>query len=87
MSPTGNSQLTERLPLELLEKVLAYASISDILKMKQVRTLYNPRPEIPTSDVVSFSRSLAVSTISSRNHLTPNTESIYMLQGWRTTPT
>jgi hypothetical protein len=41
MSCTGSSQLTERLPLELLEKVLAYASIPDILRMKQVRRLSN----------------------------------------------
>jgi hypothetical protein len=41
MSPTGSSQLTERLPLELLEKVLAYTSIPDILRMKQVRRLYD----------------------------------------------
>ena len=39
MNPTSNSQLTERLPLELLEKVLAYSSIPDILRMKQVRRL------------------------------------------------
>ena len=41
MSPTGNSQLTEKLPLELLEKVLAYSSILDILRMKQVWRLYH----------------------------------------------
>jgi hypothetical protein len=41
MSPTSSSQLTERLPPELLEKVLAYTSITDILKMKQVGRLYD----------------------------------------------
>jgi hypothetical protein len=41
MSPTGIPQLTERLPPELLEKVLAYVSIPDILKMKQVGGLYD----------------------------------------------
>ena len=30
------SQLTERLPLELLEKVLACTSVPDIVRMKQV---------------------------------------------------
>jgi hypothetical protein len=36
MSPADALQLTNRLPLELLEKVLACTSISDILRMKQV---------------------------------------------------
>ena len=46
MGPTGISQLTESLPLELLEKVLAYASVPDILKMKQVGKT-SSRPETP----------------------------------------
>jgi hypothetical protein len=41
MSPTDSSQLTESLPPELLENVLAYTSIPDILKMKQVGRLYD----------------------------------------------
>ena len=36
MNPIGTSQPTERLPLELLEKVLTYMSVPDILRMKQV---------------------------------------------------
>jgi len=32
----GVSQLTHRFPLELLEKVLGYMSILDILELKQV---------------------------------------------------
>lgn len=36
MTPYGLSQLTQRLPPELLEKVLMYVSVPDILRMKQV---------------------------------------------------
>lgn len=36
MNPMGTSQPTERLPLELLEKMLTYMSVPDILRMKQV---------------------------------------------------
>ena len=42
MSPTGTPQLTERLPLELLEKVLANVSVPDILRMKQVGRVSDP---------------------------------------------
>ena len=39
MNPTDTPQLTERLPFELLEKVLANVSVPDILRMKQVGTV------------------------------------------------
>ena len=37
MTPTGISVFIERLPPELLEKVFAYTSVLDILRVKQVR--------------------------------------------------
>ena len=56
MSPTGILQFTEKLPLELLEKVLAHTSVPDVLRMKQVgRTSDRGRSlqlnfRIPSSD-------------------------------------
>ena len=41
----GLSRLTQKLPPELLEKVLEYMPIPSILKMKQVRRLSAPIPE------------------------------------------
>ena len=41
MSPIDASQLIERLPPELLEKVWAFASLQDLLRMKQVGGLYD----------------------------------------------
>ena len=43
MATTTTSQLTKRLPPELLEKVLAHTSVRDILGMKRVRKLYHQR--------------------------------------------
>jgi hypothetical protein len=89
MSPADTSRLIERLPPELLEKVWAFTSVPDLLRMKQVRGLYDrvQRFQLNLLDIVSLARFLVVSTISSRNRLTPSTESISMLRGWRTTPT
>jgi hypothetical protein len=89
MGPANISQLTQRLPLELLEKVLTYTSIPDILRMKQVGRLCDriQRFQLNIVDIFSFARLLVVSTISSKNRLTSSTESTSMLQGLRITPT
>jgi hypothetical protein len=89
MGPANISQLTQRLPLELLEKVLTYTSIPDILRMKQVGRLCDriQRFQLNVVDIFSFARLLVVSTISSKNRLTSSTEPTSMLQGLRITPT
>ena len=89
MSSADALQLTNRLPLELLEKVLACTSILDILRMKQVGKLYDhaQRLQLNLSNIVSLSRSLVASTISSRSRLISHTGSISTLQGCRTTQT
>ena len=45
MTPTSRShvQLTEMFPLELLERVLSYISIPDLLRMKRVKRVYDRR--------------------------------------------
>ena len=87
MRATSTSLLTERLPLELLERVLAHMSVQDILRMKQVRRISNcaQKFQLNLPDVVVFARSLVVSTTLSRIRLTLGTESISSPQGWRIT--
>ena len=43
MTTTTISSLTERLPLELLEKVLSHTPVRDIPRMKRVRRLHHQR--------------------------------------------
>ena len=50
VAPSVISQLTERLPPELLEKVLMHMSISDILRMKQVWRLYDWHVQVFQAD-------------------------------------
>ena len=83
MRATGTSQLTTRLPLELLEKVLARVPVLDILRMKQVRRISDRDRGFQLS--LPLARSLVASAILSRIHLTSSTELISLLQGWRIT--
>ena len=82
MAPTGILQLTEKLPLELLEKVLAHTSVPDILRMKQVgRNSDRSRSlQLNLSDIVLV-RLFAASTISSRIRPGSSTGSTSFLRG------
>jgi len=88
MTPTSISQLTEKLPPELLEKVLAYTPVPDILRMKQVARLHSRVQifQLNPPGAALFARSTVISTILSSGRHTSSTESISSLQGWRITP-
>lgn len=86
MATTGTPQPIERLPPELLEKVLAHMPVRDILRTKQVGRLYDQRVHefhLNHLNTIPFARLTEVSTTSSRRHLALITASISLPLGWR----
>ena len=87
MATINIPELTERLPPELLKKVLMYMPVRDILRMKQVRRIHDhvQRFQPNCLYIVSFTRSIVSLMISSRCLLMSSTVSIFSPQGWRIT--